>query len=512
MTTNTRQVPVSPGFLPVALLLIALTALLAVPAAAQQANNEEFARRQYDSGMSFLQNGRFSDALKDLQGVADSFPTSTVADNALLQVATYQLETAHDLDATQKAVDRLLKDYANSDSAPMAHVIAGRITLAKGRTPADVDSAMASFERVSRLFAGTEGVAAAGFYSGETLRMVRRLGEALDRYRRVRIEFPRSVWAARAAIGAGYCLVQQPGGAQHALQEVQWVRQQFPNTPVAQDALNLNTIIYRLYVRAPQQPAYAFSGRYIGAERAEYRDVVGLRFAPDGRLMLGHKTGIAAFDEKGAVTTTYAANEPSAFYVDANKRVVVARGSNLIVDKGETQNLFVNEKDGKVRYIEDIPAMILHGNGDRLVADQKDHAVIRVAPDGKIIGSFARVAAMRMAVNSMEDVAMLDKDTKAVFFSDRDSKALGKIVSKGAGYEFDDPVDIAFDVLDQLYVLDRGKATVWVFAPKTNKLVASVSIPDKTPGALNKASALSIDRAGRLFVFDERVKRIGVYQ
>ena len=221
------------------LLPLFLAGLLA-PLGAQQANNEEFARRQYDSGMSFMQNRRYADALKDLQAVADSFPESTVADNALLEIAEYQVEVARDIGATQKAVDRLLKDFANSDSAGMAHVISGRLAVIKGRTPADVDTAMASFERVSRLFPGTEGVAAAGFYAGETLRLVKRVDEALDRYRRVRTEFPRSMWAARAALGAGYCLVQQ-GSAQHALQEIQWVRQQFPGTPVAAEALNLNS-------------------------------------------------------------------------------------------------------------------------------------------------------------------------------------------------------------------------------------------------------------------------------
>lgn len=491
-------------------LLPLLLAALMAPAGAQQANNEEFARRQYDSGMTFMQNRRYSEAIKDLQAVADSFPESTLADNALLGIAEYELEVAHDIGATQKAIDHLLKDYASSDSAPMAHVIAGRLALTRGRAAADIDAAMASFERVSRLFPGTEGVAAAGFYAGETLRMTKRVDEALDRYRRVRTEFPRSLWAARAALGAGYCLVQQ-GNPQHALQEIQWVRQQFPGTPVAAEALNLNTIVYRLYVRAPAQPPYAFSGRFIGAERADYRDVVGLEIQPDGRLLLGHKTGVAVFDEKGAIAATIAANQPDSFFVDGRNRVVVARGSNLIADRGETQSIYMPERDGKVRYIEDMPAVLLTSKGDRLVADAKARTVVRIAADGKFIGQFAQVEARRLAANSMEDVAMLDKASKGVVFSDRDGKALGKLLDKGTGYVFDDPVDIAYDVFDQLYVLDRGNGAVFVFSPK-HTLVASLAIPERSPGAFTRANAFSLDSAGRLFIFDERVKRVQVYQ
>ena len=61
------------------------------------AGHEDLPRRQYKSGLSFLKGQRYAEALKDFQAVIDSFPRSQVADNALLQVALYQLDVAHDL-------------------------------------------------------------------------------------------------------------------------------------------------------------------------------------------------------------------------------------------------------------------------------------------------------------------------------------------------------------------------------------------------------------------------------
>jgi outer membrane protein assembly factor BamD (BamD/ComL family) len=491
----------------ITLLLVAACGLTAT---AQQSGNEEFARRQYESGMTFFQNHRYAEALKDLQAVVESFATTSVADNALLQIAQYQLDIAHDIAATQASIDKLLKDYPNSDAAPMGHVLSGRLALTKGHATTDVDAALASFERVSRLFPGTEAVAAAGYYSGDTLRIVRRTAEALDRFRRVELEYPRSQWAARSAIGAGYCLVQLDRAVQ-ALPEVQWVRQQFPGTPVAQEALNLNTIIYRLYLRPPAQPSYGFSGRTIGDVRTDYQDVVRLSLESDGRLLLGHKGGVTIFDDKGAVAGMVPAKEPSSFFVDEKGRIVVAKAGTLTADKGETQTLFVPEKDGKARELDQIPAVLINYKGDRIVADAKGHSVLRMGPDGKYVGPFANLDALRMIVNGLGDIALLEKGTKTVLFSDRESKVIGKLVGKGPGYELDDPVDIAFDVLDQLYVLDRGKGAVLVFGPK-NKFITSLSIPEKNPGAFPKAVAMSIDPAGRLFIFDERAKRIQVYQ
>ena len=237
---------------------------------------EDLPRRQLESGMTFMNGQRYNEALKDFQAIIDSFPKSQVADNALLQVAIYQLDVAHDLAATQAAVDQLLKNYPDTDSAPMAYVLGGRVSMFKGRSASEVDAAVASFERVERLFPGNDAVPAAGFYAGEALRLVRRYEDALDRYRRVSASYPSSPWAARANLAAGYCLVLADRAAA-ALPEVQRVRTLMPQSLEAQTALNINSIIYRLHVRAPAAPAFAFSGRYLGDERADFGDVVGIR-------------------------------------------------------------------------------------------------------------------------------------------------------------------------------------------------------------------------------------------
>jgi len=260
---------VQSGFAAIGLALV----LAAAPAA--QNNNEDFARRQYDSGVSFLQSARYAEAMKDFQAVVDSFPQSAVADDALMQIALYQLEVVHDQAAAQAAADRLIKDYPNSNSAPMAYIIGGRLAITKGRTPADVDTALASFDRVPRLFPGSDAVAAARFYGGETLRVARRVDESLDRLRRVPMEYPQSIWAARADLAMVASLVSLDRAPQ-AFGRLQRIRQQYPGSVEAAVALDYGTMLYRLYIRARSQPAYAFSGRFIGSETSRYNDVMGL--------------------------------------------------------------------------------------------------------------------------------------------------------------------------------------------------------------------------------------------
>ena len=486
----------------------ALVAALGVTVGAQQ-NNEEFARLQYESGMNFLQNRRYVEAMKDLQLVVDSFSASSIADDALLQIARYQLENARDLDAAQAAVDKLLKDYPDTDSAPMAHVLSGRIAFAKARTAAALDAALASYERVPRLFPGNDAVAAAGYFAGEALRTVRRHAEALDRYRRVSMEYPRSAWAARAHVSAGYCLIQLNKATQ-ALQEFQRARQMLPGSPAAEEALNLGSIAYRLYLREAQPP-FAVSSKTVGPDRAAYRAVVGIAFDAKGQLMLGHKAGISIFKADGSLAQTVATVEPSAFFVDEQDRIVVARQGTLVTGRAEAIVFSAPASDGQMRAVGDIPAALPTDGGERLVANPRGRNVLRALPTGRFVSIFAVGNVSRMVQNWVGDVAMIDKSTKSIVIADRDGKTLAKIAAKGTGYEFADPVDLVFDALDHLYVLDRGRSSIFVFGPD-NKLMSTLTLPDKSPGALSRGEAIGVDPAGRLYVFDDRSRRIQVYQ
>jgi len=128
------------------------------------------ARRLLQSGQKFYQDRQYKEALDDFNKVLQ-YPKSPVADDALYEIARYQFEVLRDLKAADATADRLLKEYASSDMAPRAQVLKGRISLAAGLTPELVSSAIANFDRVSRLYAGTDAVPEAMYYGGEAARL-----------------------------------------------------------------------------------------------------------------------------------------------------------------------------------------------------------------------------------------------------------------------------------------------------------------------------------------------------
>ena len=486
--------------------LLAALAAVQGPVAAQ--GSDDLARRQYESGMTFVQNGRYSEALKDFQAIVDSFGKTAVADDALLQIALYHLDVAADQQGAQAATDRLLKEYPASDSAPMAYVLTGRLTIARSQAPADVEAALASFDRVPRLFPASPAVAAARYFSGETMRIVGRADDAQQQFRRVTLEYPQTTWAARANLAAAANLVATDRAPQ-AFARLQRIRQQFPRTPEAALALDYNTILYRLYMRKPAP--YAFSGRFIGGERDRFRDIFGLVVDPGGRVLLGHRQGISVFDAKGTLTRTLAAVEPSAFFVEGHDRIVVARRTMLVPDGGTPVTLQVPVPGRVPREIEEIPAAITLSGGDRLVVDRKAKTVIRLSQAGKFVSNFASVDAEKLARNSVDEVALIDRASKGIVIVNRDGRNVAKIAAKGASWQFEDPADVAYDALGHLYVLDARRATIHVFNPK-GRLVTSITVPGKTPGALQRPRAMALDASGRIYVFDESTQRIQVYQ
>ena len=493
--------------------ILVIASCVPVMAGAQAPTSpEEFARRQYESGLEFLHAGKYTEALKDFEAVVDIYPASSVADEARLAIARYQLDVQRNPRAAQATAESLLKKFPASDSVAMSYVVAGQATVAKGLTPGNVDAALASFDRVQRLFAGTEAVAPALVAAGDTLRRLGRCPEALDKFDAVTMAYPRASWAAAARLSSAACLATQ-GRPLDAMQELQRVIVAAPASPEARQARTLNTIIHRLYIRPPARSPYGFSGRSIAGAAGRLKDVSAIAFGPDGSLFVTSRTGVLAVDQKGTTLRSISAAEPRALFVDYQGRVLAAQKA-LLIQEGTPvpvmQTLTVPRDGGQAKVLDDISAVAVLSSGERLVADRGQRGVFRFDTAGKYLGPFSAVRASRIALGPGEQVALLDRDNKSVALLDRTGKALSRISSKAAGYELMNPTDVAFDVLGHLYVLDA--AQVHVFAAG-GALVATFAGGEKTAvGALREGTALALDDAARMYIYDERTERVQIYQ
>ena len=199
--------------------------------------------------------------------------------------------------------------------------------------------------------------------------------------------------------------------------------------------------------------------------------------------------GRSSFDERGRL-----------FVV---QKTIVGRET----DKGMARLALTASSSAGPKLLQDMTSGVRLSTGDLLVADREARVVSRFDITGKWLSGFATGRITRMAVGTSDEVALLDSDSKSIIWTDRTGKALAKIPARGTGYLLDNPTDVAFDMFQHLYVLD--KTQVVVFAPG-GKLVATFT-PD-AQSAFKSGTALALDGAARLYIYDEAQERVLVYQ
>lgn len=484
----------------------AIAALLTAGVAAQP-DVEDQARRQLESGREFFRTGRYDEALKDFQTVAEGYPTSRVADDALLAIGQYQLEIAHDAAAARQTAENLFRRYATGDSAPMGYVLAGRATIQLDPSTAGLDSALASFDRVPRLFPGSEAVAPALYYGADVLRRAARPEEALDRLREVALQFPRSTWAARAGLLEGRLLVGA-GEPVEALNAFQRVVRRFPDSAEATTAIERNTILYRLHLRPRGDAVFSDSGRAITGRSDRLRDIDTMALLPDGQIAVAGGPGVLVLNETGAPVRQAPASEPQQLWADARGRLLIVQKAFVSreTDSGLKRLALTAVQSGQPKLLQDISAGAELPTGDLLVADRDLRAVARFQPDGRFAGIFAQGRFRTLTVGPSDQVALLHDDGRDVTIAGRDGKVLARIPARGTGYDLSAAEDLDYDVLGHLYVLVRDG--VVVFGPDGRMIRTFSSGPD----GFHNARALAVDPAGRLFVYDDDQERVLVYR
>jgi TolA-binding protein len=518
-----RLLPVASGGLALALS----AGLLAQTQAPASGSDEELARRQLESGRTFARQGKFNEALRDFKVVAETYPTSSVADDALSEIAHYYLDKVGDFKEAEAAVTQILKKYPNSNSAPDAHNMEGRLALARSHQTVDLDAALANFDRVPRLFPGTEAVPRALVLAGEALWYAKRYDEAMAELARVEAEYPTDPAAAGAYLAAGRVRVPL-GDPIAALEELQQVRDRFPASAEAPLALAHATLLHRLYVRAKSGPAYASSAETVGPQKLE--NVVGL-------AMTSKRVIYYATEQAVTAATPGATDKPPATKVRG--LTLDNTGALVVIDTGVMQPLGgkplvlpVTKSNGQQDVMVKVNTAIQLSNGNWLVMDDAEKSIFRFSNAGAFISIFAPLKVSKMAVNDVDEVAAIDRDQKVIALFDAAGKPTGKIPLKAASYDIQDAEDLTYDDFGHLYVLDRSGIAVFspyagapapapaAAAPKPAKnavenpyhLLTFFTEADKAPGAFRKATAFVVDASGGVFLYDENAKRIMVYR
>lgn len=491
-------------------LLLALLFCGASPARPQAANDpEEQARRLLEDGRAYWREGKYKQALDNYSTIVSGFAATQSVDDALLEIGRHEADVEQNAEKARASFDAIAKRFPQSDSAPGAYYYLGLLALRNARGPADLEDALAQFTRVQRLYPKSEWVPRALHAAGLVQRRAGNLEEAVESQRRVSLEHPSSDAAAEAQFEIGHCLALLGEGAR-AMEEFQQVRNRFPEAPVAAQALDRVTMLWRLTQGG--RPSFDLDTAFTVGGGEVLKDVRALLMTPARTLWIASdKTkSVVPFDAKGTMGPGFAVEDVRQLSLSpAGELVVASRLAARFGPRDLRSFALPGDKPGETQPLDRLSAVLALPGGDTLVADEKRKRVYRFGRNGEPKGSFPDAQqreVTRMALDSEGGIALLDADEKSVKVFDDSGKLLRAVLARGAGYELKKPADIAFDPARNLYLAEEDQG-VLLFAPDA-KLLSVLSGGDE----LRKLKALTLTPDGAVLVYSERAQRVLRFQ
>lgn len=486
---------------------LALLLALAVPLPLQaQDTPADQARSLLEKGREYRSQGKDKQALENFSTVVTGFSQTEYVDDALLEIGRYYMEVEHNTGKAKETFERVAKQYSTTDSAPGAYYYLGRLILQRAASPAELDDALADFDRVLTLSRRSEWVPRALHGSGLVQRKAGRLAEALDAARRVSLEYPSSDVAAESQFAVGHVLGLM-GEYRKAMEEFQRVRNRFPESPWAVLALDRITALWRLYGTGTPSfnpdPAFALAGGDV------LKDVRALLALPDGTLWVAsEKTGSAVcFGRDGKMTGSLTAPDVRSLGLSPSGDVLVTAKLAVRVGTTPPKGVAIPTDKAVPEPLEKLTAAVVSRSGTLLVADEKKKRVYRFDGDYKYLAAFPDAKEReiaRMTLDGEGDVMMLDTSERTLRVFDETGKLLRSVALRGSGYELKKPVDFAVDALRNTYVADEEQGVV-VFSPQGQRLV---TVCQDAP----KIKAIALDATGAVLVYSDKLQKVLRYR
>jgi outer membrane protein assembly factor BamD (BamD/ComL family) len=483
-------------------LVAGLACVAGLPLLAQS-SAEDTARKLLDVAKDYLKQKNYTAGLRDLDEILKIYSTTSVADDALLEQSKYYLDVARNPAEAKSRIDMLRRNYRESDSMAMSYVVEGGCALLAGRSPNNIASAIEAFDKVGQLYKGNKAIPESMYRAASAARVGGNASEAVRRFADLATRYPTSEWTALALLDSSLALIRAGQPATRAMEQLQRVRNKFPQSRTATTALEWNTLLYRLYLKAQTRPIYELDEKANTGAPAKLRDVRDLAVSDRNDLLVATKNGVTVYPMEGPPSPLVASNEPRSVFFNREGHFLTVHELGISDNRGRVVPLEMPpEGDHSLRLkVVDAAMMAL---GEYLLADADRRTVYRFSAAGKFTDEFvSQVRIRRLAIDDLDQVALLG-DKAGVLYG-RDAKQVGSIAERGPTYRLEDPSDICVDPFGHIYVLDRS--TILVFSPDGAKLLTSFTLPKDV-----QAQSIAVNSSGRLYVFDSRTDAIQVYR
>jgi hypothetical protein len=286
------------------------------------------------------------------------------------------------------------------------------------------------------------------------------------------------------------------------MEEMQSVRNRFPESPEAAVALDRITALYRLH--GSGKPVFVADPSYSVGSGDVLKDVRALLMTPTGTLWIASEKVRSAvpFDPAGKMGSALSAEDPRGLALSSKGEIVFT--SRLAVRIGKDVKSFATPGDKLIpEPLERLRAAVKTPLGSYLVADEKKNKIHRFDLNLEYKGTFPVAKDVkerevtRMFLDGEGAIVCLDREEKTVRAYDETGKLLRTVGPAGLRR----PVDAAVDPFRNTYVAEE-EGSVLVFN-NAGQLLTTIAGEE-----IRKPRALTLDPSGAVLVYDDRMQKV----
>ena len=497
--------------------VVAWLALITAGAAAPPLNAaEQVVVRQFEHAGRLLQEGRPELAVDEYRRLADSYPNSDLADDALLAIAA-QRYAVSDLDGLGRShgpgleevfrmYDRIRRDHGQGNAAPAAIVRMALLRLEPRAAGYALEEARALFRSAIENYPASEwsddarlGMAFCSRRTAEPARVVADLqpfSEALAA----------SPLAARAYLWRGDAF-EALGRRTRAVETYQALRDRLPRAAEAAWARGRALLLMRRTLAARGTARLAEDGSYEAARFDGAREAPTITASEQGSIYLANpgRGTISRLDARGRLLEQKPAGKPALMGLDPFGRAVFVEGATLRLGR-QSWNLAAPE-EGKTVPLRPAAAPVSRADGSWWIPDGSGGALLEFDRDlafKRTVWSDSGASVSRSRAGADGTTWLLDTDSgRLVRLS---AAGESRVISLRANpADLREPADLAVDPHGAVWVLDAGRARVAVFSP-AGEFEGSVALESAATGGAFQA--LEVDSEGAFLVYDSRERRL----
>jgi hypothetical protein len=340
-----------------------------------------------------------------------------------------------------------------------------------------------------------------------------KLVEAFDTLSTIKILYPDSALLAPAEYEMALTFLYDNRPVEAALQ-FQHVISRYPASEQARLALNMNAILYRLYIVPVTNKRVFVPDPAYSAILAEMDDPAGMAMDSEGKLYLSDrgKKLLYTFDPNGKMINSSTILSPYSISVTPKNDVLIGNDSTLFVTTSEALSFpRVNpETQARTGYLEQIRSAAVNNKGEYFVISGKlpGVSVFDSARNPLSKPALGRAEDYeKVLINAVNNIHLLNRKGDSLQVYDPDGKTLFSLSKTGNEMTFGKFEDFAVDRANHIYVLTNNPRGVLIYSA-LGKFLRFLPSEKTSPVFFDDSKLIAVGPSGNVYVLDKGVKRI----